>query len=162
MIETQIRRLEENLLSRETRSSPAALARLIADDFIEFGASGRIFDKAHIIAALPADIDGAVICLGDMPRVTAALIDRLIDAFDPDAGRAICVPVYRGKRGNPVLWAARFFPEIDRLTGDVGARHLVAAHDSAVFEDACDDDGVLIDVDTPEILARLDAAREAD
>jgi len=114
------------------------------------------------IAALPADIDGAVICLGDMPRVTAALIDRLIDAFDPDAGRAICVPVYRGKRGNPVLWAARFFPEIDRLTGDVGARHLLAAHDSAVFEVACDDDSVLIDVDTPEILARLDAAREAD
>ncbi len=59
MIEAQIRRLEESLLSRETRSSPAALAQLIADDFVEFGASGRIFDKAHIIAALPAESDTA-------------------------------------------------------------------------------------------------------
>lgn len=114
------------------------------------------------VAALPEDVDGAVICLGDMPRVTSALIDRLIDAFDPDAGRAICLPVYRGKRGNPVLWAARFFPEIGRLTGDVGARHLLAAHDSAVFEVVCDDEGVLIDVDTPETLARLAGAREKD
>ncbi len=59
MIEAQIRRLEESLLSRKTRSSPAALAQLIADDFVEFGASGRIFDKAHIIAALPAESDTA-------------------------------------------------------------------------------------------------------
>ncbi len=108
------------------------------------------------LAALPEDIDGAVICLGDMPRVSAALIDRLIESFDADAGRAICVPCHRGRRGNPVLWAARFFPEMARLSGDRGARRLLVAHDASVHEVAWEDDGVLIDVDTPEMLARLD------
>ncbi len=113
------------------------------------------------LAALPEGIDGAVICLGDMPRVAPALIDRLIENFDVDAGRAICLPCHRGRRGNPVLWAARFFPEMRRLAGDRGARRLIVAHDASVHEVACDDDGVLIDVDTPEMLARLgDASRD--
>jgi len=107
------------------------------------------------LAALPEGIDGAVICLGDMPRVSPALIDRLIENFDADAGRAICLPCHRGRRGNPVLWAARFFPEMERLSGDRGARQLIVVHDASVHEVACDVDGVLIDVDTPEMLARL-------
>ena len=59
------------------------------------------------VAALPPDVDGALIVLGDMPRVAAADVALLLDAFDPDAGRSICVPVRAGRRGNPVLWAAR-------------------------------------------------------
>ncbi len=107
------------------------------------------------LAALPGDIDGAVVCLGDMPKIDPALIDRLIDAFDPDAGRAICLPTHQGKRGNPVLWAARFFPEMQVVEGDVGARHLIGEHSYMVHEVDCADDSVLIDVDTPETLAAL-------
>ncbi len=105
------------------------------------------------LAALPAGIDGVVVCLGDMPGVTAALIDRLIAAFDPPKGRAICVPKYRGKRGNPVLWGRRFFAEIDTVAGDVGARHLIGEHEHMVHEVESPDDGVLIDIDTPAALA---------
>ena len=104
------------------------------------------------LAALPDDIDGVVVCLGDMPRVTSALIDALIDAFEPAKGAAICVPTHRGKRGNPVLWARRFFAEIATVTGDTGARHLIGEHADAVREVSCDDDAVLVDVDTPEAL----------
>src|SRR5205814_3315076 len=54
------------------------------------------------LSALPEDCDGAVILLGDMPGVSAALVDKMIAAFNPTEGRAICVATHRGKRGNPV------------------------------------------------------------
>src|SRR5262249_12048547 len=54
------------------------------------------------LKALPADCDGAMILLGDMPGVSSALLDRLIAAFDPEEDRAICVATRHGKRGNPV------------------------------------------------------------
>ena len=107
------------------------------------------------LAALSDDIDGAVVCLGDMPRVTAALIDALIDAFEPAKGAAICLPTHRGKRGNPVLWARRFFAEMAAVTGDTGARHLIGEHADVVCEVPRDDDAVLIDIDTPEGLEKI-------
>ena len=105
------------------------------------------------IAALPGDIDGAVICLGDMPQVTAAEINRLIAAFKPLEGRAICLPTYDGKRGNPVLWAKRFFHEMQDIEGDVGARHLIGVHDNLITEVEMAGAGVLVDIDTPQALA---------
>ena len=107
------------------------------------------------LAALPDDIDGVVICLGDMPRVRADEIDRLIAAFDLDEGRAICLPTHLGKRGNPVLWARRFFDEMGDLRGDVGARHLIGEYAELVTEVEMRGDGILVDVDTPDALTRL-------
>jgi len=105
------------------------------------------------IAALPADVDGAVVCLGDMPRVTRRHLDQLIAAFNPLEGRAICVPTVGGKRGNPVLWAKQFFPEMRQVAGDTGAKFLIGAHADLVCEVPIDDDGVLLDIDTPDALA---------
>ena len=107
------------------------------------------------LAALGPEPDGVAICLGDMPRTDAATIDRLIAGFDPAAGRAIGVPTWRGKRGNPVLWAARYFDEIRRIAGDVGARHLIGDHAEAVYEVESPDRSVTVDVDTPEALDDL-------
>jgi molybdenum cofactor cytidylyltransferase len=111
------------------------------------------------VAALPANLDGALVCLGDMPLVTAAVLDRLIAAFNPVEGRAICVPTWNGKRGNPVLWDRRFFAAMADLAGDVGAKHLIGEHADLVAEVAMSDDAVLTDIDTPEALAAL---RQAD
>jgi molybdenum cofactor cytidylyltransferase len=105
------------------------------------------------LRALPDDCDGAIVLLGDMPAVTAALIDKLIAAFDPAENRAICVATYQGKRGNPVLWARQFFADMLQLEGDVGAKHLMAANGELVCEVEAADDGPLIDIDTPEALA---------
>ena len=69
------------------------------------------------IAALGKDIDAAIVQLGDMPGVSAALLDRLMAAFSPVEGRSICVPTVGGKRGNPVLWERRFFAEIAKVVG---------------------------------------------
>jgi molybdenum cofactor cytidylyltransferase len=107
------------------------------------------------IAALPAGTEAALVCLGDMPKVTAGEIDRLIAAFSPVEGRAICVPTRRGKRGNPVLLTSRLFAELSNVSGDIGARDLIAAHPELVAEVEMDGDGVLTDIDTPQALARL-------
>jgi molybdenum cofactor cytidylyltransferase len=107
------------------------------------------------IAAVPDDVDGTVVCLGDMPQVGAALIDRLAAAFDPDHGALIVVPTSGGKRGNPVLWARRFFPDLAAIEGDVGARHLLAGFRDAVVEVPVGNSAALVDVDTPEALSAL-------
>jgi molybdenum cofactor cytidylyltransferase len=107
------------------------------------------------LAALPEDVDGVIVCLGDMPLVAGRDLDRLIAAFNPLEGRAIIVPTRRGKRGNPVLWAKRFIPEMAELAGDVGAKHLIGEHAELVCEVEMDSDGVLVDIDTPDALAAL-------
>jgi molybdenum cofactor cytidylyltransferase len=107
------------------------------------------------IAALPPDLEGALICLGDMPLISGRHLDRLIAAFNPLEGRAIIVPTRRGKRGNPVLWSKRFFPEMAELAGDVGAKHLIGEYAELVAEVEMDDDAILVDIDTPEALDAL-------
>jgi molybdenum cofactor cytidylyltransferase len=112
------------------------------------------------LAAVPADVDGAIICLGDMPQVRASLIDRLAAAFDPERGALVVVPTMDGKRGNPVIWSRRFFHELATLEGDVGARHLIGRYPEAVIEVPVTDRAALIDVDTPEALDRVKAEIE--
>jgi len=112
------------------------------------------------LKALPDDCDGAVILLGDMPLVTANLIDGLIAAFDPAHGRAIVVPVRGGRRGNPALWAKRFFPEMLALEGDTGAKGLMALHQDLITELEAADDGPLIDIDTPDALTAYETTSD--
>lgn len=112
------------------------------------------------IAAVPPAADGAIICLGDMPQVDARLIDRLLAAFDPERGALVAVPTIGGKRGNPVVWSRRFFSDLSTLTGDVGARGLIASYPEAVVEVATTDDAALTDVDTPDALDAVRAAME--
>ena len=107
------------------------------------------------VAAVPATARAAVICLGDMPLVTARTVARLVDAYDADEGRLIVAPTHDGQIGNPVLWDRRFFPGIMALTGDRGARALLTRHAEHVATVPMDDDAVLRDVDTPEQLAAL-------
>ena len=109
---------------------------------------------------LPADCDGALILLGDMPGVDSALLDRLIAAFDPAEDRAIIVPVHAGKRGNPVLWARRFFPEMLELSGDAGARALFGPYSSLICEVEAGSDAPLVDIDTEEALMAYRAREE--
>lgn len=105
--------------------------------------------------ALADDYDGVVICLGDMPLVGASLFNALIDAFDSEEGRAIIVPTFRGKRGNPVLIGSQYKSEILTLTGDIGAKGLIAENESHVFNVEADKDSIFTDIDTPEALNAL-------
>jgi molybdenum cofactor cytidylyltransferase len=107
------------------------------------------------IAALPAGVAAALVCLGDMPLVTGRTLDRLLAAYGPGEGGAIVVPAHQGQAGNPVLWDRAFFPEILALAGDAGGRALLARHAAQVIEVAVGDDSVLRDFDTVDSLATL-------
>ena len=108
----------------------------------------------------PPNADAAIVCLGDMPQVDAALIDRLIGAFDPEKGALIAVPTIDGKRGNPVLWSRRFFADLMAIEGDVGARNLIGRYGEAVAEVPVTGRAALVDVDTPEALRGVKAEME--
>jgi molybdenum cofactor cytidylyltransferase len=112
------------------------------------------------LAAVPPAADGAIVCLGDMPQVSSQLIDRLVDAFDPERGSLVVVPTIDGKRGNPVVWSRRFFPDLTKLEGDVGARHLIKSYAEVVTEVPVKDAAALTDVDTPEALRAVKAEIE--
>jgi molybdenum cofactor cytidylyltransferase len=109
------------------------------------------------IVALPADCEGAMVLLGDLPGITAALIDRTIIAYDPVHGRSICVAATLGRRGHPVLWGRQYFEEIRALTGDEGARSLIARHADRIYEVETADDAPFADIDTPEALRAYSA-----
>ena len=111
------------------------------------------------LAALGNDVDAALVCLGDMPAVSAESLSRLVEAHDPAAGRCIAVPTCGGRRGNPVLWDRRFFEPMQDVAGDSGARRLIRAYRGLVAEVALEDDGVLFDIDTPAALSRAAAGR---
>ncbi|MDT3379354.1 molybdopterin-binding/glycosyltransferase family 2 protein [Labrys neptuniae] len=107
------------------------------------------------IAALPAECDAALIALGDMPLVDAALLDRLISAFEPDKGALIVLPVTERQRGNPVIWARRFFDELQAIEGDAGGRQILKANGDAVVEIPVSSSAASFDVDTREALVQL-------
>jgi molybdenum cofactor cytidylyltransferase len=134
-------RVEEALAGR-----PVHFAH--ADDYAE-GLSASL--KAGM-AALPPEAEGVLVCLGDMPLVSGAMLDRLIAAFDPEEGRAIVMPTFRGKQGNPMLWSREFLTEIMTISGDVGARHLIGKHADRLVEVEMADDAVLRDFDTTDAL----------
>jgi molybdenum cofactor cytidylyltransferase len=105
------------------------------------------------LSALPPGIDGALILLGDMPEVEGSVVSDLMASFTGMS--AICLPVRHGRKGNPVLWGSRYFPEMMELTGDLGAKPLMARHEAQLIEVEVATDSILHDVDAPEDLARL-------
>jgi molybdenum cofactor cytidylyltransferase len=109
------------------------------------------------VRAVPANCDGALILLGDMPRIAAEDLERLIAAFAQEKGRTIVVPTYGGRRGNPVLWPAALFPEMLALEGDRGAKQLLDTHAAMVTEIDLGTDAIFADVDTPDELERVRA-----
>ena len=128
------------------------------------GLSARFADNPHPdagqgssiavgVAALAASTRAVIIALGDQPRVPEEVIPALLAAWRR-TGKPIVAPVYQGMQGTPVLFAAEVFAELAALTGDAGARGVVAARtervERVVFVRAMPGD-----VDTPEDYARL-------
>jgi len=106
------------------------------------------------LAALPDDVDGALILLGDMPKIEAQLIDAVIAAFEAQPKARAVAPLHGGRRGNPALLTRSLFPAAMRLTGDEGARKLLTTltSDEMIEIDAGEWDAAF-DVDTPSDLA---------
>jgi molybdenum cofactor cytidylyltransferase len=164
---TMIARVVDNVLSSNAR--PLLVVTGHQSEQIQHILGGRPVRYVHAadyaeglsaslksgIAAIPAECSAALVCLGDMPLVTGRMIDRLLSAYDPDEGRLIVLPTFRGKQGNPMLWDRRFFPEILQISGDSGARFLLGKHIEVVAEVEMADDAVLRDFDTTDSLNTL-------
>jgi molybdenum cofactor cytidylyltransferase len=92
--------------------------------------------------------DAVVVGLGDKPLVLPGTINALVDAYRRTKAKII-VPIYEGKRGNPVLFQKSMFRSILELSGDVGAREVISSHEDVVSEVPVGDRGILLDIDTP-------------
>ena len=108
------------------------------------------------LAEVPSDCDGALVLLGDMPLVGADIIDALIDAFDGRPEAKAAAPLREGQRGNPVLLSRALFPALEKVTGDVGAKVLLAQAQGAVLDVHFASPAVSFDVDTADALASKD------
>ena len=108
--------------------------------------------STSIIAGLKQVDKGAravLIALGDQPFVNSQTINSLVEAFIANS-RGIIIPVYQGRRGNPVIFAIKYKGELLNLKGDTGGREIIKRHPDDVLEAAVNCEGVLLDIDTME------------
>ncbi len=134
---------------------------------VRFGRERVVFNPAYAdgmsssiklgLGNISSDSGAAIIVLGDQPFLSPSTIDDVVNGYRA-GGSPIVVPVFKGERGNPVLFARILFPEIMRIAGDVGARSVLLAHPRQVLEIQVDDSGVLTDIDTPADYDRTSPA----
>lgn len=98
--------------------------------------------------------DAAIFLLGDQPLVTAAIINRLIHAFETSTA-PIIIPYCNGKRGNPVIIARPLFHRLKSLSADTGARALFDEFKKSILKVSIPDKAILVDVDTIDDYEKL-------
>lgn len=99
--------------------------------------------------ALPADTEAVVVMLGDQPFLPAAVVDAVIGAYR-ESGKGIVIPVFRGRRGHPVLVDMKYRDNVLGLDPADGLRQLMRAHPGDIIEVEAEDAAILRDMDTPE------------
>ncbi len=104
------------------------------------------------LRALPDDTAACLVVMGDQPALNVRLVDRVLLAYAQGRGE-IVAPVYEGRRGHPVLFDRRYWPEL--LALESGApRDVIARYPDAPHLVPADDDSILRDIDTPEQYRR--------
>jgi molybdenum cofactor cytidylyltransferase len=161
-----VRRVAEAALAAKTR--PVVAVTGYARDTVEAALAGLDLDFAFNanfasglasslgvgLSRMPRDVMGALVLLGDMPRIEPQLIDALTEAFLARKDALAAVPLHKGQRGNPVLLGRGLFERAMRLKGDEGARRLIdALGPGELVEVEAPGAGVTFDVDTPDHLA---------
>ena len=116
---------------------------------------GQLSSIHAALRSLPAGItDGMLLCLVDHPLITAALVDELIERFYA-SGKPIVVPAFDGQRGHPVIFSSKLYAELLAAPMEIGARAVVRAHNAEVLEVPTAEQGVVINLNDPEALARV-------
>ncbi|TYT62721.1 nucleotidyltransferase family protein [Natrialba swarupiae] len=164
---------DEPIVVRAARSFPDAVDHVVAvvgheADAVREAVSSVVDETVHnpayergqstsvrtgAIAARERDADAAVFLPGDMPTVDPRTVQRIVEASREDDVDAV-VPVYDGRRGNPVLFDASCFDDLADLSGDTGGRALFET--VAVRRLPVEDPGIHVDVDTVDDLASLE------
>jgi CTP:molybdopterin cytidylyltransferase MocA len=111
-------------------------------------------------AAAGGDWGAVVVALGDQPLVGAAAVARVVDAWRGGAGPVVSA-AYRGRHGHPKLFDRVVLGELRQLSGDTGARGLLARHPGWVVPVEVGELGSDLDVDDEPALARARAVLAA-
>ena len=128
---------------------------LSADEIVinEEWEKGQLSSIHAAMRSLPAGTDGFLLCLIDHPLISRALVDELIDKFYEQRA-SIVLPVYGGRRGHPVIFAAALYEELLRAPMEKGARTVVWAHAGEVLEVRTNEEGCVLNLNDPETFQR--------
>jgi molybdenum cofactor cytidylyltransferase len=118
---------------------------------------GQLSSIQAAIRSLPAEsTSGLLLCPVDHPIISPSLIAKLIEAFDA-SGKSIALPMFRGKRGHPVIFRATRYNELLAASPDLGAREVVWAHADDIAIVRTEEEGVILNINEPGILRRVQA-----
>ena len=124
---------------------------VIVNPLYRQGQSSSLKSGLH---ALSEESEAALFLLGDQPLITPKLIDLILAAYQASPS-PIVLPLFQGKRGNPVLFSRETFPRIEALGEDCGARLLFQEYATRLLAVAVDDPAIHFDIDTQEDYQRL-------
>jgi molybdenum cofactor cytidylyltransferase len=120
--------------------------------------AGQLSSIQSGLRSLPAGTDGMLLCLVDHPLISRELVGELMEGFYL-SGKAIVLPIYKGRRGHPVIFAARLYEELLGAPLETGARAVVWAHREEISEMETNEEGCVLNLNDPEALAK---ARDRD
>lgn len=109
----------------------------------------RGLDALDLAGGAPEEISGAMICPVDHPLLSQSLLVDLLQGFWTSK-KKIVLPTYNGRRGHPVIFGKEMFGEIRRASREVGAREVIRNHENDLHEVPVGEEGVLINIDSPE------------
>ncbi|MDO9596545.1 MAG: nucleotidyltransferase family protein [Azoarcus sp.] len=139
------------------RPEQRSLGRLLrAEAFEVYFRSEVDLGMGHSLAnavSVSMDASAWVVALGDMPQLATGTVVGVVAALRQ--GATLAAPTFRGRRGHPVGFSAVWREQLLALRGDEGARALLAENAHLISAFPCDDAGVLLDIDTPDALARI-------
>jgi len=112
---------------------------------------GQLTSVQAALRSLPAGTDGILLCLIDHPLISAVLIQELIERFYK-SGKPIVLPIYEGRRGHPLIFAASLYDELLRAPLETGARAVVWAHSREVEEVRTNEEGCVLNLNDPDTM----------
>jgi len=107
------------------------------------------------ILALPKDVFGCIIILGDMPLVSDTILIRLKKTFLEFQGKKIIYPIHNNCQANPVLFPRKYFKEILSISGDKGCKSILRDFPADSISVPVKSNGVIIDCDTKNDFSKL-------
>ena len=113
-------------------------------------ARGQLSSLHTAIRALEGEpVEAILVHLVDHPFIESGLVNRIIERFRAE-NKLIVVPRFDGRRGHPVLFSSKLFPEFLVASLDTGAKPVVRGHPDETLELETGEEGILVDIDTPE------------
>jgi len=123
--------------------------RIVRNPDYQLGQLSSLQAALRVLANEPvAGAPGVLVCLVDHPAITKAVVRTLLERFEKQPS-SILIPTCQGRRGHPVLFPARLFPELLDAPLEEGARFVVRRHAAEVELVETGEEGILLDVDRP-------------